>query len=359
MVSTIRCRRAENMSKSRAHALLIDDDADVRMILQTILEDAGYSCTAAGNVEEALKELAAQPFDLAFADIFMPGRPVSDLLLEIRKTYPQTVVIIITGLNSAEKAIETIRMGAFDYLVKPFTVSQVLVAAERAMEKRRLEQANHEFQKYLEQIAEDRAAQANRMFYSITQVLVRLLELRTPLDAGHSVNVAEIARHIAHELKMTKDGVHKVYLAALLHDVGMITVENLLLEKAGSLTAEEFGQIREHSAAAETVLRPVLDDGEVLKYIRHHHERYDGAGYPDGLKGNIIPLGARIIGVAEAFDAMTRKRPYRKAYSPDQALAELQRCAETQFDPQVVAVFAQLFEELMHKLKRSVTSQPL
>jgi putative two-component system response regulator len=342
------------MSKNSVRALLIDDDADIRMILQDVLENAGYSCSLAANVDEALVHLAEQTFDLAFADIFMPGRPVTDLLLEIRNNYPQTVVIIITGLNSAERAIETIRMGAFDYLVKPFTVSQILVAAERAMEKKRLEQANREFQKYLEQIAEDRAAQTNRMFYSITQMLVRLLELRTPLDAGHSVNVAEISRHIAHELKMTKDGVHKVYLAALLHDVGMITVENLLLEKEGALTSEEFGQIKEHSAAAETVLRPVLDDSEVLKYIRHHHERYDGAGYPDGLKGNIIPLGARIIAVAEAFDAMTRKRPYRKALSPEQALEELQRCAESQFDPQVVAIFGQLFEELMHKIHPSV-----
>lgn len=338
--------------------MILDDDADIRDLLQAILEDAGYKCTAVPSVDAALVELASRQFDLAFADIRMPGRPVVELLQEIKRFYPQTVVIMITALNIAENALEYIRMGAFDYIIKPFNLSQVLVAADRAMEKKRLEQANQEFQKYLEQMADDRAAQAQRLFYSMTQILIRLLELRTPFDVGHSVNVAEIARHIAHELKMTKDGVRKVYLAALLHDVGMITIENILLQKEGSLTPEEFRQIQEHATLAEKVLKPILDDDEVLKYIRHHHERYDGAGYPDGLKGNIIPLGARIITVAEAFDAMTRSRPYRKALSPETARAELERCACSQFDPQVVAVFLQIFEQIARDLKPSAPNQP-
>jgi putative two-component system response regulator len=346
------------MSKSKAQVLVIDDEADIREVLRTILEDAGYKCTVAASVDEALAELAAQPYDLAFADIRMPGKPVAALLKEINRSHPGTVVIMITALNTAETAIETIRAGAFDYIVKPFSLSQVLVAADRAMEKKRLEQANREFTNYLEQMAEDRAAQTNRMFYSMTQVLIRLLELKTPFDVGHSVNVAEIARHVAHELKMTKDGVRKVHLAALLHDVGMITIENLLLQKRGSLTTEEYRKIQEHSALAEIVLKPILEDEEVLKYIRHHHERYDGAGYPDGLKGNIIPLGARIISVAEAFDAMTRSRPYRKALSAEMALAELQRCADSQFDPQVVAIFGQLFEQIAHDLQPTMPGKP-
>jgi len=341
------------MSKNKAQVLIIDDEPDIRDLLKNILEDAGYRCTAVGSVDEALLELGAQPFDLAFADIRMPGKPVTALLEEIRRSYGGMAVIMITALNDAETAIETIRMGAFDYIIKPFNLSQVLVAADRAMEKRRIEQANREFTSYLEQMAEDRAVQANRMFYSMTQVLIRLLELKTPFDVGHSVNVAEIARHVAHELKMTNDGIRKVYLAALLHDVGMITVENLLLHKQGSLTAEEYKKIQEHSALAEMVLRPILDDEEVLKYIRHHHERYDGAGYPDGLKGNIIPLGARIVAVAEAFDSMTRSRPYRKAISPEMALAELQRCADSQFDPQVVAIFSQLFVQISQNLQHA------
>jgi HD-GYP domain-containing protein (c-di-GMP phosphodiesterase class II) len=163
--------------------------------------------------------------------------------------------------------------------------------------------------------------------------------------------VAEISRYIARDLKMSPDGVRKVYLAALLHDVGMIPIEDLLLNKKGALTDEEYGQIKKHASLAESVLKPIVDDEEVLRNIRHHHERYDGAGYPDGLKGNFIPLGARIIGVAEAFDAMTRRRPHREALSTEHALAELQRCADSQFDRQVVAIFMELAKEIVPKLQ--------
>ncbi len=345
------------MPKTKSPILVIDDEADIREILRTILEDAGYSCTLAASVDESLAALAVQEFDIVFADIRMPGKPIADLLSEIKQSHPRTVVVIITALNTAEGAMETMRMGAYDYIVKPFTLSQVLVAADRAMEKRRLDEANREFQSYLEQMAQDRAAESQRLFYSVTQILVRLLELKTPIDAGHSMNVAEIARHVALELKLTKDGIRKVYLAALLHDVGMIPVETLLLQKEGSLTSEEYRQIQGHSVLAESVLKPILDDGEVLKYIRHHHERYDGAGYPDGLKGNIIPLGARIIAVAEAFDSMTRSRPYRRALSHDMAIAELQRCSDSQFDPQVVAVFSRIYENIAPDLHTSSQNQ--
>ncbi len=338
------------MTKNKATVLILDDEVDIREILRITLEDAGFQCTTAGSVEEGLAALSQQEFDLAFSDIRMPGRPAADLLQEIRRSNLPTQVIMITALNTAETAVEYIRLGAADYVLKPFNISDILLAADRAMEKRRLDLANHEFQLYLEQMIDDKAAETNRLFYSITQILIRLLELRTPLDIGHSVNVAEIARHIALELKMTKDGIRKVHLAALLHDVGMIPIEDLLIQKRGSLTDSEFRQIKEHSALAEDVLRPILDDGEVLKYIRHHHERFDGAGYPDGLKGNIIPLGSRIIAVAEAFDAMIRSRPYRKAMSAKLALAELERCSETQFDPQVVAVFTSIYDQVSPNL---------
>jgi putative two-component system response regulator len=157
---------------------------------------------------------------------------------------------------------------------------------------------------------------------------------------------------------MTDDGVRKVYLAGLLHDVGMITAKDLLLTKAGSLTADERQHIREHSAMAEEVLRPILDDEEVLKYIRHHRERYDGTGYPDGLKGQIIPLGARIISVVESFDAMSRSRPYRAALSPAQAVAELRRCSSTQFDQNVVAVFEEVYDKNFAELNQSPAAEP-
>jgi len=253
---------------------------------------------------------------------------------------------MVTAVDDAGTAVETIKLGAYDYIVKPFNLDQVLVAAKRALEKKRLEYANRDYQKYIQQLGEERAVETRRLFYQMTQVLIRLLELRVPFNAGHSVRVAEMARFVARELKMTEDGVRKVYLAALLHDIGMITAEDGLLTKPGALSPDEQRKLRERSLLSEVVLKPILEDEEVLDYIRHIHERYDGSGYPDGLKGNFIPLGSRVISVSEAFDAMTQNRPYRPARSPESALAELARCTDSQFDGHVVTAFSELYDRV-------------
>jgi HD-GYP domain-containing protein (c-di-GMP phosphodiesterase class II) len=226
------------------------------------------------------------------------------------------------------------------------------------LDKRRLEAANKEYQKYLQQVADERAAETRRLFYSMTQVLVHLLDLKTPYIEGHSRRVAEKARYLARELRMTDDGVRKVYLAGLLHDVGMILAEDMLLNKEGALTTSELRRIQELAVSADEVLRPILDDEEVLKFIRHYKEHYDGTGFPGGLKGNLIPLGARVIAVVEAFDAITSGRPYRLPRSPQEAISELSRCASSQFDPQVVTVFADLYERVFRDVKNPSIGLP-
>jgi len=340
------------MEKDKGRVLIIDDEMYIQEVLKATLEEAGYDCVCVGTAEDALTALASQHFDIAFTDIRMPGKSGTELLADIHNVYPDVVVVMVTAIDSAATAIDTIRAGAYDYIVKPFNLDHIMISANRALDKRRLERAARDYQKYLEQTAEDRAAETRRLFYSMTQVLVRLLDLKVPFNSGHAVRTAELSRHLARELRMTDDGVRKVYLAALLHDVGMITAKDLFLTKAGALTDEERQHIREHSMMAEDVLRPILDDGEVLKYIRHHRERFDGTGYPDGLKGQLIPLGARVVAVCEAFDAMTRIRPYRSALKVEQAMSELRRCSSTQFDQHVVAVFEDIyrrnFGELNH-----------
>ncbi len=334
------------MNDKRGQVLIVDDEIYIQEILKSTLEDAGFECVTAGNAESALAALASQNFDLAFTDIRMPGKQGTELLQDIKKAYPDVVVLIITAVDSASMAIQSMHMGAYDYIIKPFNLEQVVVSAARALDKRRLESASREYQRYLVQMADDRAAETRRLFYSMTQVLIHLLDLKIPFNVGHALRVAEKARYVARELRMTDDGVRKVYLAALLHDVGMILVEDVLLNKQSALTPEEQRHFLERTALAEEVLRPILDDEEVLKSIRHNREHYDGTGHPDGLKGNLIPLGARIITVVEAFDAMTVWRPYRMPRSPQEAIRELAQCASSQFDPQVVTVFTDLYDRI-------------
>jgi putative two-component system response regulator len=334
------------MSKSRGRILVVDDEIYIQEILKATLEEAGFECVTVDNVESALAALSSQNFELVFTDIRMPGRQGTELLRDIKSSYPNVIVIMITAIDNAQTAIESIRLGAYDYIVKPFNLDQVLVSAERGMDKLRLENAAREYQHYLEQMAEDRAAETRRLFYSMTQVFIRLLDMKAPFNEGHALRVAEKARYIARELRMTEDGVRKVYIAALLHDVGMILVEDMLINKQGALTPEEQHYIQNRTARIDEVLKPILDDEEVLKFIRHNRERYDGTGYPAHLKGNLIPLGARVISVAEAFDAIISGRPYRLPRSPQEAIKELARCAQSQFDPQVVTIFADLYDRI-------------
>ena len=334
------------MDKNKGKVLIVDDEIYIQEILKATLEDAGFDCVTTGDAESALDALADQSFDLAFTDIRMPGKQGTELLQDINKAYPDVVVLILTAVDSASLAIQSMHMGAYDYIIKPFNLEQVVVAAARALDKRRLENASREYQRYLVEIADERAAETRRLFYSMTQVLIHLLDLKIPFNVGHALRVAEKSRYVARELRMTDDGVRKVYLAALLHDVGMILVEDVLLNKQTTLTPEEHRHFQERTTLTEDVLRPILDDEEVLKSIRHNRERYDGTGYPDGLKGNLIPLGARVIAVVEAFDAMTVWRPYRMPRTAQEAIEELRQCSSSQFDPQVVTVFADLYERV-------------
>jgi len=345
------------MDKIKGKALIVDDELYIQEILKTTLEEAGYQCVVAGDAAAALAALASENFDIAFTDIRMPGKQGTELLADIKATYPDVVVLMITAIDNAGTAAESMRLGAYDYLIKPFNLDQVLVSADRALDKRHLENANREYQKYLLQVADERGAETRRLFYSMTRVLLHLLDLKFPFNEGHSLRVAEQARYVARELRITDDGIRKIYLAALLHDVGTILIEDMLLNKQGSLTTDELHRIQERTALADEVLRPILDDDEVLKFIRHNREHYDGSGYPDRLKGNLIPLGARVIAVVEAFDAMIMGRPYRLPRSPEEAIKELVRCAQTQFDPQVVTVFTDLYEKVFQNLNSAVTDK--
>ena len=327
------------MAGKRGKLLVVDDEDSVRKVLCDKLLEEGYSCQQADGSKQALDRLKSDSIELVLLDIKMPGKSGMDLLPEIKELYPDTSVIMVTAIDDAKLAIKCMKAGAYDYITKPFDLDELALDVERALDKRRLEIENREYQQHLEQRVEEQARSIREAFVNSITALANALEAKDNYTSGHSYGVTELAVGLAREFHMAEDDIEKIRLAGLLHDIGKIGVKEAILNKPGRLTEEEYQHVKTHPDVGVHILDPVVEDGEILELVRHHHERYDGAGYPGGLKGKKIPLGARIMAVADAYNAMVSERPYRRALSHKEACAELERFKGTQFCPEVVDVF--------------------
>jgi len=330
-------------TKKQGVILLVDDEAMIRRLLTQKLSAEGYRCEQAADAEQALAKLKRGSVELVILDIKMPGRSGVELLPEIKARYPDTAVIMATAISDAGTAIKCMKAGAYDYVTKPFNLDEVSLSVERALEMRRLELENRDYQLHLEQKVEEQARKIRASFFNAITALAYALEAKDVYTSGHSQRVTEISVAIAEHLGLPKETIEKIRLAGLVHDIGKIGVREAVLNKPASLSDEEFEHVRLHSETGEHILEPIVDDEEILKAVRHHHERYDGKGYPDGLKGERIPQLARIIAVADTFDAMTSERPYRKALTKEAACAEVERCRGTQFDPEAAGAFLEVW----------------
>jgi putative nucleotidyltransferase with HDIG domain len=312
----------------------------------------------------------------------MPGKSGSEVLHEIKLTYPDTAVIMITAVADVQTAISLMRMGAHDYIIKPIELNVLSLSLDRALEKRELIIENRDYQLHLEQRVEDQTTKIRQSFLNSTTSLAYALEAKDKYTHGHSERVTDIAVAVARELDIPKAMLEKIMMAGLLHDVGKIGVSELILNKPGKLTSEEFEVVKSHCEVGERILSPIVEDKEILEMVRHHHERYDGTGYPDGLSGNQITRGASIVAVAEAYnnilsqgamalavadayDAMTSDRPYRPAMPNDAACSELENGKGKQFDPVIVDAFLSLLGKgkktmkFMPKLKKAEKKKAL
>jgi putative two-component system response regulator len=291
----------------------------------------------------------------------MPGKPGPEVLQEIKTKYPDTAVIMVTAIADVQTAIGLMRIGAYDYIIKPVELNVLTVSLERALEKRNLIIENRDYQLHLENRVEEQTQKIRQSFLNSTTSLAYALEAKDKYTHGHSERVTEIAVTVARELDISKGMLEKIRLAGLLHDVGKIGVSELILNKPGKLTSEEFEVVKSHSEVGERILSPIVEDKEILEMVRHHHERYDGTGYPDGLSGkqmtqgasiiavaeaynNILSQGALTLAVADAYDAMTSDRPYRPAMPTDVACSELEKGKGKQFDPAIVDAFLSLLK---------------
>jgi putative two-component system response regulator len=325
-------------SNQQDSVLVIDDEAVIRRLLCQKLISEGYPCQEAATAEEFFEKLKNNQVGLVILDIKMPGKSGIELLPEIKAAYPDTAVIMATAVTELSVAIQCIKKGADDYICKPFNLDEVSLSVKSALEKRQLQLKIREYQHHLEEKIEEQTREIRKIFLGAIEALVFALEAKDRYTAGHSRRVTDIAVAIGKELNLSATEMEDLRWGSLLHDVGKIAVDQLIQNKPGKLTREEYEHIMIHAQVGAGIVRPVANE-RVVEMIEHHHDHFDGTGLHQVVKGNEIPLPARILAVADAFDAMTSERPYRLAMSRKEALDEIKRCNGTQFDPIIVAAF--------------------
>lgn len=327
---------------SRKLCLIVDDEAPLRAVLRRILEQQGYDCRDAASGVDAIRVLeeSERTVCLVLSDYHMPEMDGVELLHTIKQRWPSTAVVMVTAVSDVELAVQCLADGAMDYVTKPFRVEEIRGRVGQALEKRQLLLENTAYREQLEHRVQAQARAYEELFLASLQSLADALEVKDPYTWGHSVRVGRYAMAIATELGLDEDHLSQLELGSRLHDIGKIGVREAILNKDGPLTEEEYLHVMEHPVIGWRILSPLLRDApHALDVVRSHHERYDGRGAPDRLAASAIPLGARIAAVADSFDAMTSGRPYRAGMAVEVALAELQRCAGTQFDPDCVQAF--------------------
>jgi response regulator RpfG family c-di-GMP phosphodiesterase len=345
-------------SCARARVLVVDDEPEIREILCDLL-GFDYECAAVASAEEALAHLRAERRDLVISDITMGGMSGLEMIPHVLALSPETVVVMISGMQTIESAIEALRLGAFDYIMKPFDLRQVEAAVRRALEHHGLREAKRRYENHLEELVEQRTAELDRALSSLEdayrstlKALTAALETRDAETHGHSERVVTFSLRLGRELGLNKTEMTALEFGSLLHDIGKIGVPDAILRKPAKLDEAEWEKMREHPSHGQSILRGIEFLEGAARVVAQHHEKWDGSGYPLGLKAHEIDLNARIFAVADAFDAMTSDRVYRRARTYEAAAAELDEWAGRQFDPSVVEAFHRVppedWEELRH-----------
>lgn len=334
-------------SNGAARCLIVDDDAQVRHVLTRVIQTHGLSALEASTGVDALAVLAREgEVPICIADIYMPEMDGVSFLREALKRYPDMAVIMLTGVAEVDTAVECLKLGALDYIAKPVIVEEVRARLDKALEKRDLILQNRFYHESLESRVRELDRTNKLSVINGVQMLVHALEAKDAYTSGHSSRVARYAARAAVLLGFTGDALEHVRLGGELHDIGKIGTREDILNKPGPLTHQEFEHVKEHAPLGEKILAPFLSSSPVvLRIVRSHHERMDGGGFPDGLKGDRIPMEARIIAVVDAFDAMTTNRAYRQPRTAAQAISELRRCCGVQFDAEVVEAFLRAHDD--------------
>jgi cyclic di-GMP phosphodiesterase len=345
--------------------LVVDDEEPIREIVASMLGTAGYTCKQAGSGMEALAVLTSgEDFELMLSDLMMADLDGIGLLERTKEKYPDMPVVMVTAVHDISVALAAIRNGAYDYLLKPFEREQLLNTVSRALENRRLKVENRNYQTNLESLVKARTEQLQatvreleRSYDMTLEALGDALDMKDAETEGHSRRVTAFTIVIAKAMGLPPEQIPTIARGAFLHDIGKLAIPDAILRKPGKLTSEEMAIMKEHCFKGYQIVRKIPFLVEACDIIYSHQERYDGSGYPRGLKGDEIPLGARIFSVADTLDAMTVNRPYRQAQSYQAAREEIMRWSGRQFDPEVVKAFLEIREDIWDQLRKDIDSQ--
>jgi putative nucleotidyltransferase with HDIG domain len=345
--------------------LVVDDEETIREIVSSMLTHANYKCRQAASGLEAIALLdSGEEFELMLSDLMMADLDGIGLLERTKERFPDMPVVMVTAVHDISVALAAIRNGAYDYLLKPFEREQLLATVRRAMENRRLKLENRAYQTNLETLVAARTEQLRKAMvelersYDITlEALGDALDLKDRETEGHSRRVTAFTIAIARAMGLTADQIRVIARGAFLHDIGKMAIPDAILNKPGALTPDEVGIMREHSYHGYQIVKKIPFLQEAAEIVYAHQERFDGSGYPRGLKGEQIPLGARMFAVADTLDAITSDRPYRPAQTLTAAREEIQRWAGRQFDPEVVKMFLSMPENIWDDLRKEINSR--
>jgi putative nucleotidyltransferase with HDIG domain len=323
--------------------LCIDDNPEVLKLMKMLLSDE-YDLELTDSAEKGLALLREKSPDIVLCDVMMPGMDGHAFSKAVKadEALKHVPILLVTARTGADMVAEGIQAGADDYISKPFDSVELKARIRALLRMRQVESELALLNRNLKMRTSDLVEQQRSLFLSTVKSLVTAIDAKDEYTRHHSTRVTEFTLKIAKKMGYSEKELGDLELAALLHDVGKIGVPEYILNKPGKLTDAEFKQIKEHPARGESILEPVIELKDIRKVVRAHHEQYNGSGYPDGLKGREIPLGARIMAIADTYDSITSERPYRKAASHRFAVKEIIRCSGTQFDPEVVEHFLEI-----------------
>ncbi|HVH09220.1 MAG TPA: HD domain-containing phosphohydrolase [Gemmatimonadales bacterium] len=331
------------MAGGPVQVLVVDDEEPIRNALKKYLVQQQFEAYTAGSGDEALQQLRRHRIALMLCDIRMPGTSGVDLVPQALEVEPELAILMLTAVNDATSAALCMQRGAMDYLTKPIELADLGRAVQRALKRREMLLENRQLNQWLKEEVTTRTAELSRerqklerLSVATLEALVNALEAKDPYMRGHSARVADLSATVAHQMGRPEEEVDLVRVSGRLHDIGKIGTRESVLNKQGALTPDEYEHVKQHVVIGSQILAPLTHLGETIPAVRHHHERFDGTGYPEGLRGEAIPLAARIIGAAEVYDALTTSRAYQEKMTPEQAIERMTDMAGTVLDPVVL-----------------------